>query len=625
MSQRRRPLQLLAPARDTATAREAILHGADAVYIGALSHGARQKAANGIDDIRQLCDFAAPYGVKIYVTVNTIIYDEELEDVRRMVYDLFAAGVDAIIVQDMALTQMHLPAIALHASTQCDTRDAVKAQFLASAGFSQIVIARESSLDDIREITSALPETAEIEAFVHGALCVSYSGDCRAGQILTGRSANRGNCPQICRLGYTLIDGKGKELPSRHYLSLRDLNRIADLKAMADAGVSSFKIEGRLKDISYVKEVTAAYRQALDNIINANPEQYCRASRGFTQVSFTPNLNKAFNRGFTDYFLHGKAGKMASLCSPKALGEPIGNVIAAKGRKIVVKLKNVGLNNGDGISYIAQDNSTQGFRINRVENNILHLTEPIDIIPGTTLYRSYDKSREDLLSRDTATRLIPIDVTLRQTGSTVVMSAYVDEIGEVAVTEQFEPQTAGSNPTARRREVISKLGGTVFTIREYTDRMPSLFLPASFVAELRRRLVEVCLHTLRANNRSEYRKPYAIGTAAPTIYKTDITYRDNVANRLAEKFYHDCGAQTIQRAVETTSTHKCVESGDNSQLILMESRYCLRRELGACLREGGNEQLPEPLTLRATGFACPLKFDCARCRMQLLFPTKQVD
>ncbi|MDE5658759.1 MAG: U32 family peptidase, partial [Muribaculaceae bacterium] len=357
MTTQPRTLELLAPARTTAIAREAILHGADAVYIGAPSHGARAKAGNSIDDIRSLVEFAAPFGVKIYVTVNTIIYDDELDAVEKMIRELYEAGVDALIVQDMAIAEMRLPPIQLHASTQCDTRDAAKARWLQDCGMSQIVIARETGLDTIREIYAAVD--VPLEAFVHGALCVSYSGDCRASQVLTGRSANRGNCAQMCRLPYTLVDGNGRIVGQKHYLSLRDMNRLASLAEMADAGISSFKIEGRLKDASYVKEVTLAYRQALDRIIDANPERYRRASRGTVNAEFIPDLTKSFNRGYTDYFLHGgKTGSanrgIASLDTPKAIGEYVGKVRHAASGGIDATLKTT-LVNGDGLSYITQD------------------------------------------------------------------------------------------------------------------------------------------------------------------------------------------------------------------------------------------------------------------------------
>lgn len=614
MTHEPRPLELLAPARNTVIAREAILHGADAVYIGAPSHGARAKAGNSIEDIRQLVDFAAPFGVKIYVTVNTIIYDNELDDVEKMIWELYGAGVDALIVQDMALLEMDLPPIQLHASTQCDTRDAAKAHWLQDIGMSQIVIARETDLDTIREISAAVD--VPIEAFVHGALCVSYSGDCRASQILTGRSANRGNCAQMCRLPYTLVDGNGKTVGNKHYLSLRDMNRLAFLGEMADAGVSSFKIEGRLKDASYVKDVTLAYRRALDRVIEANPDRYRRASRGVINASFTADLTKSFNRGYTDYFLHTggnskapRIASMASLDSPKALGEYVGKVRRISAGTIDATLTAT-LVNGDGLSYITPDGKSGGFRANRVDGKRIFPAERISLPPGTRLYRSYDKEREEMLSRQSATRLIPIELTISRHGDeTIALSATIDEIGTVTVTSVQQPVKAQNNPIEHRRAQLSKWGETIFTVAGYNDQIAEEFIPASQLTELRRRLASVLMATLAS--RREVGKPAQKTLHSLPVEGTHLTHRSNVANRLAEKFYRKCGVTDIEPAIELK------RPSGKAPLTLMETRYCLRRELGACLRENGGATLAEPLTLKGQGFDLRLAFDCKNCRMRV--------
>lgn len=612
-----RPLELLAPARDVATAREAILHGADAVYIGAPSHGARAKAVNTIDDIRELVKFAVPFGVKIYVTVNTIIYDDELEDVSRMIWELYAAGVDALIVQDMALLEMGLPLIQLHASTQCDTRDAAKARWFQDAGMSQIVIARETDLKTIREIADAV--TVPLEAFVHGALCVSYSGDCRASYMFTGRSANRGNCAQICRLPFELIDGNGKSAGKKHYLSLRDMNRLAYLAEMADAGISSFKIEGRLKDASYVKEVTLAYRHALDKLIAANPDRYCRPSRGIITASFTPDLKKSFNRGSTDYFLFSPCSNairrnysLASLDTPKALGEYVGKVIQSTPKTIQAHLK-TSLANGDGIAYITPDGQTGGFRANRIENSNIIPAEKTHLPPGTSLYRSFDREREQLLSRATATRLIPINVTLRRNNTdTISLSATIDDIGEVTVTTEQTEVAAKNNPVEHRRRQLSKWGGTIFTVEEYEDNIPGEFIPASILSDLRRRVADLLLTALEARRTIARRSRSSAMTPPPA--GQSLTFRDNVANSMAANFYRKCGVTNIEPAIETVKDVRQLRN-----IPLMETRYCLRRQLGACIKEGGNAILPEPLTLRADGFDCRLEFDCQKCLMRVIY------
>ena len=320
-----RPIELLAPARNAATARAAILHGADAVYIGASHHGARAAAGNSVADIAATAELAHLYGARVYVTVNTLVYDNELAEVEQLAKELYRAGVDALIVQDMALLRLDLPPIALHASTQCDIRTPEKARFLADAGFSQIVLARECTLEETAAIAAAVPDTP-IEAFCHGALCVSYSGDCQASFATTGRSANRGECAQICRLPYDLTDHAGRVIVrNRHLLSLRDLNRSADIAAMLAAGVSSFKIEGRLKDEAYVKNTVAAYRAIIDRAIAAEPQNYRRLSAGTSSLTFTPDLSRSFNRGYTPYFLTSDPRqKMGSHLSPKSTGTAVG-------------------------------------------------------------------------------------------------------------------------------------------------------------------------------------------------------------------------------------------------------------------------------------------------------------
>lgn len=614
MNQAPRPLELLAPARNADIAREAILHGADAVYIGAPSHGARAKAGNSIDDIRSLVDFATPFGVKIYVTVNTIIYDDEIKDVEAMIWQLYNIGVDALIVQDMALLEMNLPPIQLHASTQCDTRDAAKARWLQEIGMSQIVIARETDIDTIRDIAAAV--NVPIEAFVHGALCVSYSGDCRASQILTGRSANRGNCAQMCRLPYTLIDGNGKIAGKKHYLSLRDMNRLTFIGEMADAGVSSFKIEGRLKDASYVKEVTLAYRNALDRIIEANPDRYCRASRGVVTASFTPDLSKSFNRGYTDYFLHNDRSRsirdyaMASLDSPKALGENVGRVRRAGPSGIEASLT-ASLVNGDGLSYITPDGDTGGFRANRVSGKTIFPAERVSLPPGTKLYRSYDKMREETLSRNTSTRLIPIDISITRHGDdTIALSANTEGIGTVTVTTTLQYQKAQNDPVEHRRRQLSKWGDTIFTVAGYDDRIPDEFIAASLLADMRRRLASALMSTLAARKEISRNSKSAAHILPPA--GASLSHRANVSNSLAEKFYKKCGVTDIEPAIELKNRNT-----GSAQLTLMETRYCIRRQLGACLKEGGGATLPEPLTLRGQGFEFNLSFDCKNCMMRV--------
>lgn len=377
-----RSIELLAPARNADVAIEAIKHGADAVYMGAGSHGARAAAGNSLDDIERVVKYAHIFGARVYVTVNTIVYDDELLQVEQLVRSLYNIGVDALIVQDMALLQMDLPPIALHASTQCDIRTPQKAQLMQAAGFSQVVLARELSLEETAAIHASVD--VPLEAFVHGALCVSYSGDCQAGWALQRRSANRGECPQICRLRYDLLDADGRMLvKGKHLLSLRDLNRSKYIEEMLESGVSSLKIEGRLKDADYVKNITAHYRRLLDEIIGAHPDKYVRASYGSSKISFTPDVAQSFNRGFTTYFTKPLAlsSRMASINTPKWSGVPVGTVKSVSPKFITAALSTQ-LANGDGLGFFARSGEFVGFRLNRVDGNRLFPASAVSPEPG---------------------------------------------------------------------------------------------------------------------------------------------------------------------------------------------------------------------------------------------------
>lgn len=399
-----RELELLAPAADKETAREAILHGADAVYMGGPSHGARQNASNSIEDIRETVEFAHRFRARIYVTVNTLVYDRELKDVERLVWELYRAGVDAIIVQDMSLLRMDLPPIALHASTQCDTRTVEKARFLEEVGFSQIVTARELCLDELRAICSSV--SVPVECFVHGALCVSYSGRCGASQACFSRSANRGACAQICRLPFTLRNSKGEILEKeKHLLSLRDLNASESVPRLIEAGVSSFKIEGRLKEPGYVKNVTAAYRRIIDDYIAAHPAQYRRSSFGVSELTFIPQLDKSFNRGFTDYFINGRTpGRMASLRTPKSMGERIKDFSE--------------LHNGDGISFFNEEGEYEGVKVNRIDNGRIIGARRFKLPKNAPVFRTFDIEWQKKMSRPSAERKIRLDVEISPSGIT---------------------------------------------------------------------------------------------------------------------------------------------------------------------------------------------------------------
>ena len=539
-----RSLELLAPAKNLECGLAAIDHGADAVYIGASRFGARVAAGNSVDDIRQLCLYAHQFAAKVYVTVNTIIYDNELEATRQLLAELSDAGVDAILVQDMAVLSLlsdrspltsHL---SFHASTQTDNRTVEKVRWLRDVGFRRVVLARELSADEIAAIHEAVPDV-ELEVFVHGALCVSYSGLCYASEHCFGRSANRGACAQFCRMKFDLIDADGRELEhQRHLLSLKDMNLSSHLQELVDAGATSFKIEGRLKDAAYVKNVTAAYSEALNAIIRQHPDRYCRASRGQCTYTFRPDLYKTFNRGFTTYFLHGRQPDIFSPDTPKALGEYVGRVKELRRDSFNVA-GTATFANGDGLCFFNADSELEGFRVNRAEGNRLFPQQmPTNLHPGVSLYRNNDQQFERLLSRPSSERRILIRLSLGVTSDGFSLSA--EPVGTpaatpVEVTIACEHQQAAKPQHDNIVRQLSKLGGTIYECSgvDLPDSF-GYFIPNSTLTDLRRRLVEAlngdgsrCVMAMTQENSPQYVPPH--------FY--DHPYLYNIANRLSCEFY----------------------------------------------------------------------------------------
>ena len=602
-------IELLAPAKNLECGIEAIRHGADAVYIGAPKYGARAAAGNSLDDLRQLAEYAHQYGARVYVTLNTIIYDDELAEVERLVWDLYHIGIDALIVQDMALLTMKLPPIELHASTQTDNRTPEKVQFLYEQGFSQVVLARELSLDDIAAIHRACP--VPLEAFVHGALCVSYSGQCYASQACFGRSANRGECAQFCRLPFDLVDADGRVIErGRHLLSLKDMNRSAHLEAMMDAGVRSFKIEGRLKDVTYVKNVTAAYRQAIDAVL-ARRTEYKRASQGVSTYTFTPQLDKSFNRGFTDYFITGQRSEVYSFATPKAMGEPVGQVREV-GRGYLVLSSSKEFHNGDGFCFIDEQGQLQGFRVNRVEGERLYPKEmPRGLRVRTALYRNYDQEFERLLSRPSAERRIPVDILLRDTQQGFALTLTDDEGHSITVDFARDKEVARTEQRANLEAGLAKLGGTIFVASSveiaFTDNW---FIPSSVVADMRRTAVEALKELKIQNSKLKVDSVSRIQNSEFRIQNSPLTYLANVANQRAAAFYRSCGATEVQPAYEISAPRGAT---------LMFCRHCLRYAMGWCPHRGGKlSPYREPYTLvLADGARFKLEFDCKACIMKV--------
>lgn len=586
----RRKLELLAPAANAEIAIEAIKHGADAVYIGGSSHGARKSVSNSIEDIERVVDFAHQYRAKVYATVNTIVYDNEIKQVETLCHDLYHAGVDALIIQDMGILRMKIPPIALHASTQCDIRTPEKAKFLEEVGFSQLVLARELTLKEIKDITEVV--SIPVETFVHGALCVCYSGRCHASFALNGRSANRGECAQICRLPYTLTDSSGKTIcKDKYLLSLKDFNASHSLNDLISAGVSSFKIEGRLKEVGYVKNITSLYHERLQRIISESDGRYERSSFGEVETNFIAKADKSFNRGFTEYFLNSrKAKNITSSDTPKSKGEVIKDIKE--------------LNNGDGISFFSEKGQFTGVNINRVEGKKIIPSRKTDIPKNAVIYRTSDLQWNKKMESDTAERKLNLNIDIDSEGITAS-----DERG-VQVRLALELKGEPAKKSMDYREVFSKLGNTPFRLQQYRSEIgQDMFYRISVLTAKRRQLIEL----LEKANKATYQYYYRRSENKEALYPSKILdYRDNVANKLAEEFYRAHGVIKIEKAAEVKGK---LAAGDT----VMTTRHCILRELGMCKKEEGNpKEIRFPLYLNHSRGKYQLDFDCKACEMRLL-------
>ena len=605
-------LELLAPAKNLECGIAAIDHGADAVYIGADHFGARAAAGNSTDDIARLCSYAHQFGARVYVTVNTIVYDNEIDSVRRLLKRIGEAGADAILVQDMALVSMLSDiGLEMHASTQTDNRTADKVEWLRELGFKRVVLARELSVDEIAEIHAKHPDV-ELEVFVHGALCVSYSGQCYASQYCFQRSANRGECAQFCRLKFDLVDAEGKVIEhDRHLLSLKDMCQIDNLERLAEAGAVSFKIEGRLKDVAYVKNVTAAYSRRLDEIVAAHPDKYRRASFGRVDYGFDPDLRKTFNRGYTTYFADGRQPDIFSPDTPKALGEYVGKVKEVK-RQCLTVSGVASFANGDGLCFINADRQLEGFRVNRAEGNHLYPSSmPRNLRQGVALYRNNDQQFERLLSRPSAVRRLSITMSLSATESGFALDVATEDGRKARVEAKAEHTVAQKPQHENIVRQLSKLGTTIYDCTNITipDDFP-WFVPSSLLAQMRRdACAEVSEHSLTSKKPS----PLTSNSLSPLTYNNPSRppYLLNASNTLAVEFYRQLGVEAS--AFETQKKH-----GEGEKL--MQCRFCLRHALGYCVNKGGRKpQWKEPLFLRLPdGRKFQLQFNCKRCEMYLL-------
>jgi putative protease len=623
-------LELLAPARNAEIAIEAIRHGADAVYIGGPAFGARHDAGNSVADIERLAAYAHRFHAKIFVTLNTIFHDDEIEQARRLAWQVYEAGADALIVQDMGLLEVDLPPIQLHASTQTDIRTPQKAKFLADAGFSQMVLARELSLPEIRAIHAKVGDgdTAPIlEFFIHGALCVAFSGQCYISHAHTGRSANRGECSQACRLPYNLEDKQGRIVAfDKHLLSMKDNDQSANLRALADAGIRSFKIEGRLKDVAYVKNTTAHYRQLLDRIIEESPQQYSRASSGQCSFTFTPRPEKTFNRGATDYFVNGRNAGIAAFDTPSFAGAASGTVTRIGPDWFEVDSEEE-FANGDGISYLSRGRKLAGLRINVAERVRQHQRlfpnempdDPEGFKPGIEIHRNRDQAFERLLEKESAARHIGVLVELAETSDGFALTLK-DEDGIEACATIAHGKEPAKNPEralAAVGESLGKLGATDFKATGVNVALAQAwFLPASTINALRRDAVEKLIAAREAARPRPRRAP---PLEPPAIYpERELSYLANVLNSRARSFYKRHGVEMIADAYEADTTP--------GEVSLMITKHCLRYSHSLCPKEakgwvkGVNA---EPMVLVNGKERLTLRFDCKACEMHVVGKMKK--
>ncbi|WP_345880866.1 U32 family peptidase [Shewanella algae] len=608
-------LELMAPAKNADFGIEAIRHGADAVYIGGPAFGARHTAGNSVEDIARLCEFAHRYHAQVFVTFNTILLDDELEEAKRLIWAVYEAGADAIIVQDLGLLELDLPPIALHASTQMDNRVPAKVAFLEHVGFSQVVLARELSLSQIRAV--AAETKMRLEFFIHGALCVAYSGQCYISEAYTDRSANRGECSQQCRMPGNLKTRQGDIIASNdHMLSLKDNNQTDNLEALIDAGIRSFKIEGRLKDLSYVKNVTAHYRQQLDAIMARRPE-FEPSSHGRCSYSFTPDPDKSFNRGKTDYFVNERKADIGDFRTPKYLGVEVGKVNKI-GKDFIQVDSDAEFHNGDGLGFFAanyqkarlSDDKLTGFRVNRAEGNTLYLKNmPKDLYVGATLYRNKDQAFEALLAKESAERTLLLDFSLSNTQTGLALTAADRHGHQATVTADFEKQQA--KDIGRNRESLgkhlAKLGNTDFRLGQVDlGDAEAVFVPASIINGLRRDAI-AALDEARIQG---YQRPTPwVRDDSARFPQRSLTYLGNVANQKAKDFYTRHGVVSIRDAYEVRPV-----KGDAP---LMITKHCIRYSYNMCPKEVPGIKA-EPLEMELGGKQFKLVFDCHKCEMLLV-------
>lgn len=599
----KRKYELLAPARDLLIGKTAIDNGADAVYIGGPAFGARKSAANTMQDIAALVEYAHRYYCRVFVTLNTILFDTELAEAERMIKQLYRIGADALIIQDPGILKLDIPPISLHASTQMHNYDIDRIRFLDRLGFQRIVLARELSLEQIRTIRKEVK--AELEVFIHGALCVSMSGQCYLSQYMFGRSANRGECAQPCRMKWSLKDRQGKILmKDRYLLSLRDLNLSTYIPDLIEAGVDSFKIEGRLKDGSYVANVTNHYHRLIEKALEQHPE--CgRVGTGVVTAGFEPDPERTFNRGFSSYFLTGRPKSLVNMDTPKSMGKPIGKIREAKGNRLLIDTRET-IANGDGLCYL-KNGELQGLRVNLAEGNRVQTNETVKAPVGAMLFRNYDRHFIADTEKRKSVRKIRIRIEAEEHHGKLKLLA-VDENGVKAVAETDVCFEKANNPQQRERIVqqLKKCGDTCFLCEDIRYSGDTLFVPSAELNALKRKLLDELAAQRESAREVIYRQPFD-DTAT---YKETIDWHGNVVNRKAKDFYLEHGAREVADGFE--------KAGISGECEVMHTRYCILHELGRCRKQQANKDLELPLCLYNDKHTFRLEFDCAACCMKVI-------
>ncbi|MDD2198030.1 MAG: U32 family peptidase [Bacteroidales bacterium] len=601
-------IELLSPAKNLEIGIAAINHGADAVYIGYKQFGARSAAGNSLSDIEKLVKYAHLFNAKVYVTLNTILYDNELNEVQALINQFYLIGVDAIIIQDMAILEMDLPPIPLHASTQAHNKSIEKVKFLEQVGLTRVVLARELSIDNIAQISAQ--SNIELEVFIHGSLCVSYSGQCYLSQVLTGRSANRGECAQPCRSTYDLVDEHGNIIAkNKHLISLKDLNQTENIRALIKAGATSLKIEGRLKNIDYVKNITAHYRKIIDSVI-ATDKGYKKASSGTVTLSFSPDPERSFNRGYSTYFSNGKTKGLASLNTPKSVGKKLGKVTLSEEGWFEIESNEV-ISNNDGLCYFSANGRLNGVKVNNVHSKRIEINSKVNISPGTTIFRNYDHEFRQILDKtNTAKRTIEgkIGITINHQNITITLTDE-DKIETIIENQNvFEPAKNTQVAMDSIRRQMSKTSSTPYNISKISivcteSEIP--YIPISLINEWRRDIIE--LHNKkRVDVYQRYdKKIFPNNVAYPD---EEVNYLTNVSNNLAKKFYERHNAKVTQSALELLT--------DVNGLEVMRTKYCIAHELGMCHRN----KLNKSLFLKNKNQLYPIVLDCSSCEMRIIFP-----